>query len=102
MKNIINWIIGIAIIWFIFSVIGGIGKYQGENAEYWYNAYDEAAGYEQQVTELKDALEEANNNIEEANSRIDNAKSYSGESYDDMVEAIDSMHPVDTIYDPTE
>lgn len=40
MKNIIGWIIGIAVIWFIFSAVGGIGKYEGETAEEWFNRYD--------------------------------------------------------------
>lgn len=97
MNNIIGWIIGIAVIWFIFSAVGGVGKYEGQTAEEWFNQYDEASA---QVENLRDALQEANNNIEEANSNIESAKSNEGASYDDMVDALNSLDIVNTVDEP--
>jgi hypothetical protein len=85
MKTFINWVIGIAIIWFIFSFIGSFGKYEGLSAEEWFNRYDEA---DARVINLQDALEQANSNIEDA-------KYYSGESYEDMEYALDSLETVE-------
>ncbi len=88
------------VIWFIssvFSGIGGLGKYEGQTAEEWFNQYEEASG---QVEKLKTALQEANDNIEEANSDIDSAKSYEGASYDDMVNALNSLDTVSTVDEP--
>ncbi len=104
MKDIIGWIIGIAVIWFIISAIAGIGKYEGESAEYWFNAYDEASGQveelQSKVEGLQTALQEANDNIEEADRNIRNAKLWTGSSYDDMEFALDSLRSVDTVNEP--
>lgn len=97
MKNIIGWIVGIIVIWFIFSSFGNIGKYEGMTAEEWFNEYDAS---EVQVQDLKDALQQANSNIEDANYVIDNAKSYEGASYDDMVDALNSLDTLDTVDEP--
>lgn len=102
MKTIIGWIVAIAVIWFVVSAIGGIGKYEGEGAEYWFNAYDEEnAQVEElqgQVEEYQTALQEANDNIDEANSMIENVQS-SSDVYE-LQDAIDSLSTVDTVYDP--
>lgn len=108
MKNFIGWIIGIVVIYFIFSAIGsafgGIGKYEGQSAEEWYNEYDESeaqvADLQDKVDGLQSALDEANSNIDDANSEIDSAKSYSGESYEEMEEAISNLDTVSTVDEP--
>lgn len=97
MKHVFGWIIGIVVIWFILSIIGGMGKYQGQTAEEWFNQYDEASA---QVEGLQTALQEANDNIDEANSNIEGAKSYEGASYDDMVDALNSLNTVDNVDEP--
>jgi len=48
----------------------------------------------------QEALEEANDNIEESNSIIEEAQSYAWESYEEMGEALDNLHTVDTVFDP--
>lgn len=108
MKSIIGWIIGILLFYFIVSsignAIGGIGKYEGQNAEEWYNQYDESesevADLQDKVDNLQSALEEANSNIDNANSEIENAKGYSGSSYEEMVDALDNLSTVSNVSDP--
>jgi len=41
-SNWIGGIIGIVIIGAVIWWFSGAGKYEGETAEYWFNAYDEA------------------------------------------------------------
>jgi len=48
----------------------------------------------------QEALEEANGNIEELNSLIEEAQGYAWESYEEMGEALDNLHTVDTVLDP--
>ena len=48
-------IITIIVIYFIFNFFSGGGKYEGETAEYWFNAYDEESG---QYEELKNCVED--------------------------------------------
>ena len=63
MKSIVGWIIGFVVIYFIFSAIEGFGKYEGESAEYWFNAYDEA---ESKYHEFRECVEDFDNfDIEE-------------------------------------
>ncbi len=111
MKTILGWVIGIAIIIFIVNAIGGLGNYEGENAEHWFNAYDEETGkidelqqqvddLQTQVEDLQTALHNANSNIEEANTKIRYAKYYSGESYSEMVDALDSLKEIDIVPEP--
>lgn len=104
MKTIIGWIVAIVVICFVFGSIGGIGKYEGQSAEYWFNADDEAEAQveelQNKVNEYQTALQEANDNIEEANSNIDSAKSYEGASYDDMVDALNSLNTIETVSEP--
>ena len=90
-------LIGIAVIWFVISIIGGIGKYDGQSAEEWFNEYDEASA---KVEELRTALQEANHNIDEANVSIESAKSYEGASYGEMLEALSSLDIVSTVDEP--
>jgi len=60
-KGIFNLIIIIAVFWFLGRWFFGLGKYEGENAEYWFNAYDEASSdvdyYYQQVKNYEDRYE---------------------------------------------
>lgn len=104
MNTIVNWVIGIFIIWFVLSTFGGFGKYEGRSAEDWFNQYDESSGQNEelqtQVENLKSALQEANDNIENANSEIESAKGYSGESYDEMESALDSLNTINTVDEP--
>lgn len=69
-----------AVIWFLSNQ----GKYEGETAEYWYNAYDES---ESRIQDYKDALEQANTNI-------DDAKYSAWESYEEMGDALDGLETV--------
>lgn len=104
MKNIIGLIIGIAVICFIFSAIGDFGKYEGQTAEEWFNEYDDASAQVEElnteVEGLQTALQEANDNIEQANRNIESAKLYSGESYGEIVDALDYLNTVNTIDEP--
>lgn len=48
-------IIIIVLIYFILKFLGNYGKYEGESAEFWFNAYDvESARYD----ELKSCIED--------------------------------------------
>jgi len=91
----------ITIAFFIFVLSVGLAGcssgYEGESAEFWFNAYDEENA---KVEEFRSALEEANDNIDQANSNIRNAKYYSGESYEDMEDALDSLNTVDNVDEP--
>ncbi len=104
MKVVASWVILIVIIWWASTAFGDVGKYEGENADYWYDAYYEEVGkvedLESQLSDYQDALSEANSNIETVNNNIDDAKWYAWESYDEMGEALDSLDPVDTISEP--
>lgn len=97
MRNVIGWIIGIVVVYYVFSSISGTQEYEGRSAEEWFNEYDESSA---QVEELRTVLEEANSNIEEANYRIEAAKSYAGDSYGDMEDALYSLETVDTVDEP--
>ncbi|MEK7581116.1 MAG: hypothetical protein AAB512_02415 [Patescibacteria group bacterium] len=108
--GVLIFVIGIALLigwWFLSSVgngLGSIGEYDGKTAKGWYNEYDEISSeadeLDTQVGNLKTALQEANDNIEQANSDIRKAKYYSGETYEEMVDALDSLDSVDTIDEP--
>lgn len=104
MITVIKWVFGIAIFWFVLSAVGGIGKYEGQTAEYWFNAYDEATAenddLQTQIEDWRTALDEANNNIEDGNYKIRNAKIYSWESYEEMGDALDSLREIDTVSEP--
>ncbi|MEK7559002.1 MAG: hypothetical protein AAB521_01715 [Patescibacteria group bacterium] len=82
----------IGIVWFLFS---GSGKYEGENAEYWYNEYDAETAVSESY---KTALEEANSNIEEANDMIDNAKSY--DDAESLIDGVNSLEEIETVAEP--
>jgi len=98
MKSLIELVIGIAIIWFVFSVIGNFGKYEGLTAEDWFNEYDQS---EADLENYKTALEEANYNIEEANSMIENARRCSwGCDYEEMQDALNDLDTIDTVDEP--
>lgn len=84
MSKIVGWIIGIIIMVWLLSTIGNIGKYDGETAEYWFEAYDEA---ESRAQTYQEALQEANSNIEDA-------KYSAWESYDEMGYALDNLETV--------
>lgn len=48
-------IVTIVILYFVFRFFGGIGKYEGESAEYWFNEYDaESAQYDELKTCVED------------------------------------------------
>jgi len=99
MKDAIGWIIGIVIIWTVFSWIGGWGKYEGESAEYWFNAYDEenarAENYKTALEEANANIEEANYNIEEANSRISSVKS--SNDVEELIDNADYLSEIDIV-----
>lgn len=40
----VGWIIGAIIIFAAFKMFGNLGEYEGENAEFWFNAYDHLQG----------------------------------------------------------
>ncbi len=92
-------LIGAVIWWF-----SGAGKYEGETAEFWFNAYDaetvKVEKLENRISDYETALEEANGNIEEANSQIRRAKNYAWESYRDMGEILESLHQVNKVSEP--
>lgn len=93
MKNILGWVIGIVVVWFIFSNLSSNeGTYSGNQV------YESRC--EDDISEYKYALEEANSNIETANSSIDNAQYSAWETYDEMGEALDSLEQVDVIDEP--
>lgn len=102
MKDIIGWIIGGAVIWFIFSAIGGVGKYEGQSAEEWFNQYDEASAKVEdlstKVENLQTALQEANDHIETANNAIEEVKDSS--SFNELRDAAENLETVDTVDEP--
>lgn len=104
MSQVVGWIIGIAIVLWLISSFGNLGKYDGETAEYWFNAYDEAEArvleLQNKVSDHEEALNEANSNIEEANNNIEDAKYSAWSSYDDMGYALDNLDTVDTVSEP--
>lgn len=104
MKQIIGWIIGIAVGWLIFNAIRGFGKYEGLSAEEWFNQYDEESAQVEElntkVDDLKTALQEANNNIEEVNSNIETAKRSKGGTYEDMDSALYRLDTTNTVDEP--
>lgn len=55
---------------------------------------------EERIGEWRNALEEANEKIDNLNSRIEDAQYYSGESYQDMVDALDGLETEDNVYEP--
>lgn len=60
-ENNSNWIgaiIGIVIIGAVIWWFSGAGKYEGETAEYWFNAYDEA---EAKYDEFRSCVEDYDN-----------------------------------------
>ena len=63
MSNVIGWIIGIVVFWFVFSAFGGIGKYEGQTAEEWFNDYDEAEARYQQLHDCVEPYATANGYI---------------------------------------
>ena len=89
-----GWIIGIIIVIFLFLLMGGLGKYEGQTAEEWFNAYDAETA---RVEELENRISDFETALEEANDNIENAKSYAWESYEEMGEALDSL---DTVSEP--
>lgn len=100
----IGGIIGFLIIGAIIWWFSGVGKYEGQNAEYWFNAYDaETAKVEElenRISDFETALQEANDNIETANSQIRRAKGYAWESYTEMGEILESLRQIDTVSEP--
>lgn len=55
---------------------------------------------EERIGEWRSALEEANEKIDNLNSRIEDAQYYSGESYEEMVDALDGLETEDNVYEP--
>lgn len=102
----LGWAIGIAIAIVIGIILwfSGAGKYEGESAEYWFDAYDTEATrveeLEDRISDLETALQEANDNIEEANSQINEAQDYAWTTYEEMGEALESLSTVDTVSEP--
>lgn len=85
--------------WLMYFLIGALvwafffqeNKYEGRNAEEWFNAYD----YETvRNEELENRLTDYQTALEEANSEIEDAKRYAWESYEDMGNALDSLNTV--------
>ena len=99
-----GWIIGIIIVISLFLLMGGLGKYEGQTAEEWFNAYDaesaRAEELENKISDFETALQEANDNIEEANSQISDAQGYAWESYEEMGETLNNLSTVDTVSEP--
>lgn len=94
-SGVIGTLIIVAIVAAVVYFFMGGGKYEGETAEYWFNAYDEAAA---EVDDYKAALEEANSNIEDANSMISDVQDSS--DIEELRDALDSLSQVDTVSDP--
>ena len=90
----IAFVVAFIISYLIFS---GSGNYEGQTAEDWFNEYD-AVIVENE--ELRNLLQEANEQIKTVNSSIVEAQSYSGESYEDMEDALNNLSIVDTVEEP--
>jgi hypothetical protein len=119
MKSVLGFIgffVGLGLLyvifWLFFHVTGalggfmfGVGKYQGENAEYWYSQYDEANSnnedLQKKIEDLQSSLDEANSHIDDANDQIETAKYNSRDSYEEMNDSLDSLETVSKVYDPT-
>jgi len=53
--TVIGWIVAVVVIFFVIGLISDSGKYEGESAEFWFNAYDqENANYDK----LKSCVED--------------------------------------------
>ncbi|MDO8487765.1 MAG: hypothetical protein Q7S31_00425 [bacterium] len=100
----VGYIVGSIIVGVILLGLFGFNEYEGENAEYWFNACDAETArvgeLETKVGEYENSLDEANSHIEDANYQIRKAKSNAGASYSDMEYALDSLHQIDTVSEP--
>ncbi|MFA9288462.1 MAG: hypothetical protein ACEQSA_01105 [Weeksellaceae bacterium] len=99
LSNVMVIIIFIAgIIW----VLTNGGKYEGETAEYWFNAYDEVQAENDDlryaIDEYSTALNEANDNIDYANSMISDVQ-YSSTVYE-LSSAIGNLSSIDNVDAP--
>lgn len=52
------------------------------------------------ISDYHDALNKANDNIEELNYIIEEAQGHAWGSYEEMGEALDDLHMIDTVDDP--
>ncbi len=50
-----------------------------------------------ELSNYEDALQQANDNIEEVNSSIEDAQSNAWSNYQDMGDALDNLHTVETV-----
>ena len=62
----------------LLTACDGVGNYQGESAQYWYQEYDAC---DSNATDLQNQLDDAENNIEDLKSCI-SYSSYLYESFD--------------------
>jgi hypothetical protein len=81
---------------FYFS---GSGKYEGQNAEFWFNEYDEEVGktekLESRIEDLDTALEEANDNITSGNENITAVKN--SNDVPELKEALNNLDIISTV-----
>ena len=91
-----GWIVAVILGIILFFAWDG----NSSNEEELSAAHEEISSLESRIEDYQSALSEANSTIEELNSDIEFAQSYSGSSYEEMVDALDNLQTRETVSEP--